>query len=202
MSNLKDVLSGIKKSFSLTKKVEFAELGLTFELGTLTSQEEIKILEAIKDVSDVGYLDNLKKVSLAFGIKKINDFDLTETIEYTDETTGKKVTESKFLFLTKELDSWSTAIRDALFDAFSNLQAELEDKVSNGIKFERFSIQEKRTDLKRELSDVPKGYKKIEEPEEAKTEIEKLNDKVKSEVESAQAGLDSAASAAMDKIKN
>lgn len=188
---LKDVFAGIKKSFTLTKKVEFAEIDLIFELETLTSQEEIKVLEAIKDISDVGYLDSLKKATLAFSIKKVNNDEVPSVIESLDEK-GQKIMESKFLFMSKEIDSWSSSLRDSLFDAYSSLQSELEEKIEKGIKFDKFVIQEKLPDLKREETGAPKGFKKVEETNRPETETESLNQKVAAELEQAQAGLDEA----------
>ena len=48
--SLNDVLRAIKKSFVPRKSVDFEESGTHFELETLTAIEDVKALEACKDL--------------------------------------------------------------------------------------------------------------------------------------------------------
>lgn len=176
--NFNDVLKKIKTNFSPRKKVDFDEAGLHFELEPLTAEEEIKILESCKDVEDNQYIETLKRHSLACSIKKINDIELGKDVEY--EENGKKVSRSKFLYMLDFLSQWPSSLIDLLFDAFTNMSKEIENKIIVGAKFERFNVSE-------EVSEEEKKetFRRVPESElpVGLTDTEKVNEQVKKEID-------------------
>ena len=108
--NLSDLFKKIKNSFTVQKVIEVEGHDLRFVLEPLTSAEEIKILEACNVLEGGQFIAQLKKSSLAYSIKKINDIDFSgEIIEYDDEN-GKLLKETKYICLSKQLDVMSTAL--------------------------------------------------------------------------------------------
>ena len=101
MSSLKDVFAKIKTAFFLKKEIDFEEAGIKMTLEPLTSAEELKVLEACKDYEGAIYIEGIKKHSLAYTIRKINDMEFKgEFVDYEDEK-GKPASESRHLFMLK-----------------------------------------------------------------------------------------------------
>lgn len=178
MNDLHNVLKIIKSHYSKRKTVDFEDIGLHVEVEPLTSLEEIKILEASKDVEGSQYIEALKRNTLACAIKKINDLDLDKPdLEYEDEN-GEKKEKSKFLYMAEYLSEWPSSIIDVLFDAFTNMQAEIEQKIKKDAKFERFEMSEKPQE------DQPEKFRKIKETDNVPgtTPVERLNKRVEREI--------------------
>lgn len=179
MNDLNNLLKTIKSSFSKRKKVDFEESNLHFELEPLNSLDEMKVMEACKDIEGAAYIEALKKNSLACSIKKVNDMDFSgPDVTYTDEN-GKEQEKSTFLFMTEFLSEWPSSLIDVLFEAFTDMQTELEAKLKKDVKFERFIISEKPEE------DQPEKFRKIKENENVPemTETERLDKKVKEEID-------------------
>jgi hypothetical protein len=190
--SLNDVLRAIKKSFVPRKSIDFEESGTHFELETLTAIEDVKALEACKDLDGTQYIEGLKRNSLAFAIKlitmkkedgSIETYDLSkDIIDFLNEGTGKTESKSKFLFMVDFLSSWPGDILDVLFDAFSDMVVEAREKVKKNAKFERFKISEKPAE------DKPETLKRVAETDESLEELddnERLAKKVEREIEDA-----------------
>lgn len=186
--NLKNLFKDIKKSFIVTKTVDFDEADLHFVMEPLTTLEEVKVLEACQGSEGPVFLSELKRSSLAYGIRKINDLDFSdEVIEYEDDN-GKPVKESKFVYLRKQIDLWPSSLRDILFEAFSDMQVEIDSLVKEKARFKKFPINIIPEKLGKEEAGVPKGFKKIKEPEsEPGNETDLLNSQVRKEQEQAEA---------------
>lgn len=184
--SLNDVFDHLKKSFTIRKRVDFSEANIYIELETPTALEEIKITEACKDLEGTSYLEGLKKHSLAYAIKRIKtpdtdiEIDNDMELEWMKED-GSKELVSKYLYLLKQLESWPSALRDKLFDAFSNLQDEVEQKVEESIKFELFKSSTIIEDIKEKESE----FKKIDFPddEDDMTEVEKISKHAREEID-------------------
>jgi hypothetical protein len=190
MSKLNELLKSIKKSFTLQKKVEFEDLQISIILEPLTAMEELKVLEACKDFEGGSYIESLKKSSLAYSIKQINDIVFNDLeVDYEDDK-GNPVKESKYLFLLHQVENWPAAIRDVLFDAFNNLHSELEARVSSKAKFERFTAQQPVEELAKQDAGAPEGFRKLENEEEPEDEVAMLEKRVKEEQEQAQTEID------------
>lgn len=177
MVDLKSVLETIKNSYSKRKIVNFEESGLRFELEPLTSLEEIKVLEACKDIEGSQYIEGLKRHSLAGSIKKINDLDLSgKDVDY--DADGETKTKSKFLYMVDYLSQWPTPLVDELFDAYTNMCTELETRIKKEAKFERFSLSEAPEE------DQPESLRKVKEVDTPipETETDRLNQKVEDEL--------------------
>jgi len=191
--NLDAVLSAVKKSFIIRKSVDFKEAGLHFELEPLTAIEEVKIMESLKGIDASLYFTTLKKRSIATSIKlitlkdgeEVSTVDLSkELIEYTDEE-GKAKTKSKFLYVLDYIEKWPESMIDVLFEAHANMHQEVEDRIRKQTRFEIFKVSEKPAEDKEPtLREVPK-VEDDEAIDEDLTEVEKLNLKVKEELEQA-----------------
>jgi len=150
----------------------------------------MKIFEACKAYEGGAFMAELKRSSVAFATKRINDIDLSnEFIEYPDDN-GQLVTETKYLFLIHQIDNWPVVLRDLLFDAFNEMQSEIEHIVNKKSKFDRFPIQapiEEPKDVA--IAGVPKGFKLVAEKDvpEPMDETERLNQQVKKEAEQVEA---------------
>lgn len=178
MNDLHNVLKTIKSYYSKRKTVDFEDIDLHVEVEPLTSLEEIKILEASKDVEGSQYIEALKRNTLACAIKKINDLDLDKPdLEYEDES-GEKKEKSKFLYMAEYLSEWPSSIIDVLFDAFTNMQTKVEQKIKKDAKFERFEMSEKPQE------DQPEKFRKIKETDNVPgtTPVERLNKRVEREI--------------------
>jgi len=191
MKNLNDLFKSIKKAFTVKKVVDFDEFELHFELEALTSMEELKVLEACAGREGGAFLSELKRSTLAYSIKKINGAEfINDIVEYPDDK-GQVVKESKYLFMVKQIDIVPSTFRDSLFEAYNDIQLELEDLVNKNVKFEKFKIQIPQTDAPVTDANIPKGFRKIEEPKEPEPtdETERLNQQVKREAEQVEMGL-------------
>jgi len=179
----------MKKSFTPRKNVDFEEQGLHIELEPLTAGEEVKILESLKDLSGAQYIEGLKRHSLACSIKRFQvkqengemlDLDLSlPLVEYVDDD-GNKATKSKFLYMIDFLAQCPSTVVDLLFDAFSDMSQEAENRVLKNAKFEKFVLSEKLP------AEQPAKFKEvIETPEDTVglDENERLQKKVDQEIE-------------------
>lgn len=185
--NLKSLFKDIKKSFSMQKKVDFDDLNLHFVMEPLTTLEELKVLEACQSTEGAVFLSELKRSSLAFAIHKINDLDFSDDIVEFEDEKGVTVKETKYVFLKKQIDLWPASLRDLLFEAFSDMQVELDSIVKEKAKFKKFTINTIPEKVGKEEAGIPKGFKKIVEPEdEPGNETDKLNQQVKKEQEQAE----------------
>jgi hypothetical protein len=185
--SLDNIFNHLKKTFTIRKRVDFDEADIHIELETPSALEEIKITEACKDLEGTSYIEGLKKHSLAYAIKRIQtpdaDVELENDMEFEvvdDEGHPEKVT--KYLYILEKVESWPSALRDRLFDAFSDLQSEVEEKVMKNTKFEPF----KASTVSEESEEEESKFKRIEKPdedEEGLTETEKMSKKARDEVE-------------------
>lgn len=185
--SLDDIFNHLKKTFTIRKRVDFDEADIHIELETPSALEEVKITEACKDLEGTSYLEGLKKHSLAYAIKRIQtpnaDVELNNEMEFeiTDEE-GKTEKVTKYLYILNKLESWPSALRDRLFNAFSDLQSEVEEKVTKNTKFEPF----KASTVSEESEEEESKFKRIEKPEEdteGMTETDKMSKRVRDEVE-------------------
>lgn len=189
---LNEVLKKIKTTFTLHKRVDFDDYDLHIEMEPLTTQEELKVLEACTDLEGAAYLEGLKKHSLAFAIKKITtggkDLDLNENeFKYVDDD-GMEKSMSKYLMLVEQIGEWPASLRDLIFEAFNDLQQELESKIREKGKFERFLVNEPPS----EEETVPSGMRRVKEAKEdaEMTDAEKLTRTVEKEMDTAQDQMD------------
>jgi hypothetical protein len=166
MNKLQNLFENIRQRFSIKRVIDFEGYDLSITIQPLTSIEELKVIEACKDVEGVLYLESLKKSSLAFAIRRVNDLVFESTdVEYEDNE-GKLVVESKYLFLLRQIESWPAALRDTIFEAFNNMTVELEYTLARKTKYERFQVQPSPEEKISEENTAPKGFVKVEEPQD------------------------------------
>ena len=173
--DLTEIFKEIKEKFSPRKEIDFEKEGFHFEVEPLTSTEDLIIMESIQEMEGGRYLEGLKRHTLACAIKKINDHEIKDEIEYVGENNEKKV-KSRFLFMVNYTSQWPTTLIDALFDAYSNMLTGLKNALKSSIKFERVALSEEIEE------DLPEKLRKVEEDStEGMTETERLNKKVNEE---------------------
>jgi hypothetical protein len=188
MNKLNELFKSITEAFTLRKKVDFEDLKISITLQNLTAIEELKVLEACKDFDGGAYLEAVKKSSLAYSIKKINEFIFDDSEIAFEDNTGNMIKESKYLFLLHQIENWPAAVRDVLFDAFNNMHIELENQVNSKVKFERFTVQPPPSTKTKEIGS-PEGFRRLEKEEDEpleETEVDKLNRRVAEEQAQAQ----------------
>jgi hypothetical protein len=185
--NLFSVFDVLKKKFTVIKKIEFKDLDLCIYLEPLTAAEEIRALEACKDVTQNAFISEFKKTALAYGIKQINDIDLRDDAMQFDTDDGKKVT--KYIYFRDQIAKWPAVLRDSLFEGYNEMQKEAENRAQENIKFDRFVVKDP-VEFSRAQKDVPTGFSKLAEIGPEITETEKMNKKAAEEVEQAQAEMD------------
>jgi hypothetical protein len=188
--DLSKILGDIRRTFVVRKKVDFDDMNFHFELEPLTAADEAKIMEACKDLEGGNYIMALKRHSLAFAIKKINDFEIgnVDGIDFIDDE-GKAKSQSKYLYMLDQINQWPMSLVDRLFEALNSLHEETEDKIQKNSKFEKF--------IPKQVEERKKSVLKMVEvpPEEApaETAVDKLNKRVAEEIAAADAQLASQA---------
>lgn len=185
MTSFDDILKSVNKAFKLRKPVDFEEYGLHITLEILDTIEEIKVLESIKGFESGEYVEGLKRHTLAFAIKALNDISLDgDSVEYGEA--GKKVSKSKFIFLREYIGKWPSSLVDAVFGAYSNMQLEVEKRLSGGMKFQNFQMEEPP-----KVEETKQEFQQVEEDEADAnlTEAEKLAKQVEKEQEQAEAEM-------------
>jgi hypothetical protein len=194
--NFDDILKTVNKAFKPRKSVDFDEFGVHIDLEILDTKEEVKVLESLKDVDGTEYVEALKRHTLAFAIKKLNDIDL-DGDDVTFEGGGGSVTKSKFIFLRDYLGKWPSSLIDIVFSAYTNMQVEVEERLRTGLKFDRFQLAEPPVVAEKEPE-----YKEVKEGEDGDlTETEKLAKQVEMEGDSALAAMARAEMAAKGPVQ-
>jgi len=179
-----DILSSVRKSLDFRREVEI--LGIRFELGVLSLEEERKANneESLDSLEGTDYLVRLQINVLSYSIKSINSIELEPIVEIeeVDKTITKK---EKPLFVRELLDTIPTGMINDLFEVYSDIKEEAEDKLKNNTKciwyktpevrqkemeerIKKYNEEEKK---KIELREIPKGP----EPEDTELESEELS---------------------------
>ena len=181
--DFKDVLAKLKKTYISRKKIDFPDLDAHFELEAITAEEDLKILEACKDLDGTMYLDGIKRHSLAMSIRSINGIELSPIIVSQDQN-GKTQETTRYLYFLKEIEGWPSSLIDFMFEAYADLVKDTENKVQAGGKFERIAL----INTPVEEQETPTGFKKVSE-NAGLTDVEKLNKRVEKEVADADAHM-------------
>lgn len=154
--NLNDVLASIQKTFKPRRRVDFEDMGLHIDIEPLTSIEELKVMEIVRSLEGSEYMESLKRNSLAYAIKSINEINLDgDVIKY--EENGKTVTKSKFLYMQEYLGQFPSSILDNLFGIYSNVIQEAESIITKKMKFDLFEPTPDTEESKKEESSKPSG---------------------------------------------
>jgi hypothetical protein len=193
--NLKNIFKKVKEDVRIRKEVDFPSIGITIYMEPPTSMEEVKILSSCQDLEGAEYIGGVKIHSLAYAIKKINDTELSDDDDYDYvNKNGEKENLSKYLYMVRQLEEWPSAVRDILFEAFTDMQNEMEEKIKSMAKFKRFT-----TTTQSDAEESESKYRRVDEKEDENLdEVEKLNKKVKEEIDQANMELDRAAQKAED----
>jgi hypothetical protein len=179
--DLVSTLKNLGSEYVVKRDLNFEEMKIIIGLQTLSAIEEVKVLESCKDLEGSQYIQTLKRNSLAYAVRSVNGEILAD--EVTVEA-GKKV--SRFIFLCGCLDEWPAAIRDVLFDVFSDMNQELENHVSKTAKFTRYSMTTPA------FAETKPMFRRVEEPETPEDDMEALKKKVEDEIDSENAKLNKA----------
>ena len=161
--NLDTIFQDVEKKFVIRRDVDFDDLDIHITLQTPSTDEELKITEACSDFDGASYIDQLKTHSVAMSIRRINTVEFkTDEVEYDDEN-GEKQKKSRFLFLLEKVKKWPGPIKEKLFEIYTNMHEELEDKINKSAKFEHFQVasapaeEEKDESEFREVKEAPAG---------------------------------------------
>jgi hypothetical protein len=176
--NLMSTLKNLNEKYVVKRTLKFDDLDISIGLQTLSSLEEVKTLESCKDLEGSLYLQTIKRNSLAYAIREVNGVALEAEIVKED---GKKV--SRFLFLCDCLDGWSAPVRDTLFEMFTDMNLELEDRISKSAKFTKFNMATP------DFKEIKPMFRRVEEPEEPENEVDALKKKVDKEIDAENAKL-------------
>jgi hypothetical protein len=191
--DFESVLKSIKKSFSPRKTIDFDEEDIHVDIEPLTSKEETIVLESCKDVDDMEYIETLKRHTLACAIKKINDLDIdTDEIEYEE---GKS--KSKFLYMIDYLARWPSTVIDVLFEAFTHMQKDIEQRVKATAKYERILLSEI---VPVEEEEKGEFRRTVENTSEGLTEVEKLKEQVDKEQQDEEVRMSDSEETAREKV--
>jgi hypothetical protein len=176
---LDEIFKEIKNKFSPRKFVDFEEEGFHFEIEPLTSMEEIILLESLQDIEGAAYIEALKRHTLAFSIKQINDTKIDNEVKYVNETGEEKI-KSHFLFMRDYISRFPSPLIETLFDAYTNMVKILQQNIEKNAKFERIELSEEI------VEETKEKFRKIkEQSSEGLTETERLNKKVEEEIKQA-----------------
>ena len=168
--NLASALQNLNEMFTIKRTVTLETINMTLELKTLTALDEVKVLESCKDFEGSQYVQMLKRNSLAYSIQGVNGVPLDDEIQVSE---NEKL--SKFMFLCGYLDTWPSAIRDLLFEVFTDMNVEVENKVKESMKFERYSVDNP------SFEEVKPMFRRVDEPE-PEDEADKLKKQVDEEI--------------------
>lgn len=174
---LKSLLESVNKQFRVRKSVDFEEFNIHVELMIMTTVEEITVHASLKEYEGGEYFEALKRHTLAMAIRKFNDMELNDTIEYEEGSEIKS--KSRFLYLVDYLKEWPSLILDKLFEAYTNMTLETEDRARKTMKFETYKLAEPP-----QVEKEPK-FKPVKEAKPELTPTEKLNKQVEKEIENA-----------------
>lgn len=201
--DLQGAFASLKKAYAYSKDVEIEELDLKLTLEPPTNIEEQKVLEACSDLDGGEYLDGIKNHTLSYSIKKLSGNDIPEFIPMMNEDgsptldeDGKPREKTRYLFLFEEISTWTSPLRDKVFDAYQDLLFEIQDKVDKNVTFDRFQIAT--TEV---TSPVPEKFTRVEEPEDDSnlTPEELLEKQIKKEQDNVAAGMAQTESEVIDR---
>jgi len=182
--DFQEILAKLKKTYISRKTIDFSDLGVQIELENITAEEDLKVLEACKDLDGTMYLDGIKRHSLAMSIRSINGTGLPQTLVYKDEK-GQTQETTRYLYILKQIESWPSSLIDFIFEAYADLIKETENRIKKEGKFERLALT---TSPTVEETEAPDGFKKVSE-DAGLTDVEKMNKRVEKEIADADAHM-------------
>lgn len=193
--NLQQAFESLKTAFMSSKDVTVEELGLVLTLEPPDNLTETAITEACSDVEGAAYIEAIKDHSLAHAIRALNGERIPDIIQYTDEK-GEKVETTRYLYMLGQVRTWVQPLKDTVFDAYSDLLAEIQKKIETTVKFDRVPISPSTV-----TAPAPDNFTRVEEPKEDLTDAEMLTKQVQKEQEAAQQTMAQTESRAMGGVK-
>lgn len=173
--DLQKAFQSLKTAYSVSKDVTLDELGIVLTLEPPDSTIESAIIEACSDVDGGAYLEAVKDHSLAYAVRALNGERIQDVIKVNGEG-GEVVEKTRYLFMLEQVRSWPQPLKDLVFDAYSDLLAEIQTKIEAGVKFERFVVSSSVV-----KPPVPDDFKMVEDPGEELTDVEKVTQQVREE---------------------
>lgn len=190
--DLQKAFQSLQTAYSTSKDVTLEELGVVLTLEPPNSIIEAAIIEACSDVDGGAYLEAVKDHSLAYAIRALNGERVPEVVKINDEN-GEVVEKTRYLFMLEQVRNWPQPLKDLVFDAYSDLLAEIQRKIEDGVKFERFIVSPSSV-----KPPVPEDFKMVEEPKEELTDVEKITQQVREEQDQVQQTMAQTESRAME----
>jgi len=141
--SLKDLLDQMNEKLYYTKVIDIS--GIEVELRLLSILEEQKLsseVERSEGFDNLSILNEIRKMTLAFSIRRINGEVFPDIVEVQK---GEKVEKkTRYLFLMELLAGLPTHAVSILFEAYADLKEESEEKFKNSYKYEWFKTPEER----------------------------------------------------------
>jgi len=126
-----------------TKVIDIS--GIEVDLRLLSILEEQKLsseVERSEGFDNLSILNEIRKMTLAFSIRRINGEVFPDIVEVQK---GEKVEKkTRYLFLMELLAGLPTHAVSILFEAYADLKEESEEKFKNSYKYEWFKTPEER----------------------------------------------------------
>ena len=140
--SLDDVLSNIKEQVNYRKEATIS--GIKFEIGLLSLREEGALSAIDIDGMDgIAYINETRKITLSYAIKKINGEVISDIVETKDDK-GEPVTKEKAVYLRDFLDSIPSKITEDLFEIYADFREEKEKQTEDQVLYEWYKTPEVR----------------------------------------------------------
>jgi hypothetical protein len=133
----------ITKAVDLRKTLEFK--GISFEIGLLTADEERKVNSLIEDIREdesvaglSDRMDNLKRITAAYGVRAIDGEEVPPTLEMKVEGSEETRMIPRAEALADHLREWPGSVTLVLYSAVADLRTEASKNLEADIKYEWF----------------------------------------------------------------
>jgi len=162
---LTDVFKSIQESLSFSKTVEI--YGIRFELRLLSFEEELKTESMPTDnIDPIVFYGETRLQTLSCAVKSINGEIVPSVIEIKE---GEKIQGS--LYIKNFISTLPIKIIENLFDAYTDMKEEAEDKLTKEMKYNWFKTPEQREADNKEK----KAEKSVERDKNKEENEEKIN---------------------------
>jgi small-conductance mechanosensitive channel len=162
-----DILSAVRKSLDFRRETEI--FGIKFELGVLSLEEERRANndEVLSNLEGTDYLVRLEINVLSYSIKSLNGTQLDSIVEV--EESDKSITKKeKALFIRELLETLPTGMINELFEVYSDIKEEAEEKLKSNTK----CVWYKTPDVRQK--EMEERIKKYNEEEKRKIELREI----------------------------
>lgn len=124
-----DVFETLKKLSKIGKVFKEVEIeGIKILLGTLNSEQEEKVFIACSELVGSAYFSRLKRETLKYAIKSVNDISLNEYENLKDPEQSEKLKKETLEKLEKVLGSWDEEVITFLYHKWNEISKQSEEE--------------------------------------------------------------------------